>query len=604
MFVKARVALVSLDARHLAVLPKIGTRNRLTMRTHGSKLADRLRLGTISLTVGLLTTVGATARAGGGPENVFLLVNSHSEASKTIANHYIQLRDIPASNVFYLNWQGSLERVRVSEFRQKILQPALAAMHERGLGQQIDYLVYSSDFPWSVGLKSDFFETKLPKHLRPIGSITGVTYLWRFTQAKSLGVLAMDSNRYASIPKGEDNSTVSRGFRSLYGWGTEGELLIEGGPSYLLSTMLAVTSGRGNTVDEAIAYLARSAQADGTRPSGTIYYVKNKDVRSQARHDAFPHAVAELQSLGVNAQIVGGKVPKGKKDVQGAMLGTANFDWAKSGSQILPGAICEHFTSYGGVMTKEFYQTPLSEFLRYGAAGTSGTVTEPIALPMKFPHPAIHVHYARGCTLAEAFYQSVTSPYQLLIVGDPLCRPWAVIPEVSVRGLRSGQVLQGTVNIAPSAQIAGGAQVAWFELFVDGRRVAVCRQGETMKFDTTKLVDGHHELRVVAIDASPIQTQGRVILPVQVNNHGHTVQLSLLLGATVPADMPVTLTAMSDGAEAIIVLHNRRQVGRLAAPRGRIEIPAGRLGRGEVVLQAVALGERKATSQPIKVRIQ
>ena len=26
-----------------------------------------------------------------------------------------------------------------------------------------------------------------------------------------------------------------------------------------------------------------------------------------------------------------------------------------------------------------------------------------------------------GCTLAEAFYQSVLAPYQLLVVGDPLC---------------------------------------------------------------------------------------------------------------------------------------------------------------------------------------
>ena len=80
-------------------------------------------------------------------------------------------------------------------------------------------------------------------------------------------------------------------------------------------------------------------------------------------------------------------------------------------------------------------QTPLSEFLRYGAAGASGTVTEPYAIAEKFPHPMLQVHYARGCTLAEAFYQSVCGPYQLLIVGDPLCRPWANIPKVTVAGL-------------------------------------------------------------------------------------------------------------------------------------------------------------------------
>ena len=49
------------------------------------------------------------AWAGGGPENVLLLVNSNSLNSKTIANHYIALRNIPPSNVVYIDWRGGLE---------------------------------------------------------------------------------------------------------------------------------------------------------------------------------------------------------------------------------------------------------------------------------------------------------------------------------------------------------------------------------------------------------------------------------------------------------------------------------------------------------------
>ncbi len=171
--------------------------------------------------------------------------------------------------------------------------------------------------------------------------------------------------------------------------------------------------------------------ADGTHPKETIYLVRNDDIRSKVRHDLFPDVVRELAKLGVAAEILEGTVPLNKDDVQGLVMGTADFDWKASGSTILPGAICEHFTSFGGVMTAGADQTPLSEFLRYGAAGASGTVTEPYAIPHKFPSPMIQVHYARGCTLAEAFYQSVHGPYQLLIVGDPLCRPWADIPQVS-----------------------------------------------------------------------------------------------------------------------------------------------------------------------------
>ena len=123
-------------------------------------------------------------------------------------------------------------------------------------------------------------------------------------------------------------------------------------------------------------------------------------------------------------------------------------------------------------------QTPLSEFLRYGAAGASGTVTEPYAIPDKFPSPMIQVHYARGCTLAEAFYQSVYGPYQLLIVGDPLCRPWAEIPQVSATGVEPGATVSGTLTLQPTATLAHGATVDHFELFVDGLRVGECKPGE------------------------------------------------------------------------------------------------------------------------------
>ena len=70
----------------------------------------------------------------------------------------------------------------------------------------------------------------------------------------------------------------------------------------------------------------------------------------------------------------------------------------------------------------------------------------------------IQVHYARGCTLAEAFYQSVRGPYQLLIVGDPLCRPWADIPQVSVAGDAGGGRGHGTLTLKPDGRLspAGG----------------------------------------------------------------------------------------------------------------------------------------------------
>ena len=47
----------------------------------------------------MLFCLAPPARAGGGPENLFLVVNAASWASQSVANHYVELRKIPPINV-------------------------------------------------------------------------------------------------------------------------------------------------------------------------------------------------------------------------------------------------------------------------------------------------------------------------------------------------------------------------------------------------------------------------------------------------------------------------------------------------------------------------
>ena len=79
----------------------------------------------------------------------------------------------------------------------------------------------------------------------------------------------------------------------------------------------------------------------------------------------FDRAVEELKKLGVKAEVVESTVPVNRPDVAGVMTGTPEVNWAKSGSKILPGALCENFTSFGGTLTEDSSQTPLTEFLRF-----------------------------------------------------------------------------------------------------------------------------------------------------------------------------------------------------------------------------------------------
>lgn len=557
------------------------------------------------------------ARAGGGPEGVLLVVNPLSPASLTIANHYVQLRAIPADNLLYLPWQLDAQMTNIEVFRQRLLVPILTAIRNRGMGRQIDYIVYSSDFPWAITLDSDIkkflkeaqevenakngisikrpnenaaAKLEWPAQRGTVGSINGLTYLWQPVVAGFPAYFDLKSNYYMRIAPPNQPAPPSLGFRGMQEYDPHGEAVVSGGRRYFLSTMLGVTAKGGNSLGDILQYLKRSAAADATHPKGTIYFVKNKDVRSTVRDSLFPAAVDALNGMGVHAEILQGTVPLNKSDVQGVVMGTAAFDWKASGSTILPGAICEHFTSFGGVMSGNNGQTQLSEFLRYGAAGASGTVIEPYSIIDKFPVPMIQVHYARGCTLAEAFYQAVHGPYQLLIVGDPLCRPWADVPDISVAGVKENDVLRGTFELKPSATLPPDQAVSKFELYIDAQLVAECLPEGTLSFDTLKAPDGHHELRIVAIGPAPIASQGRKIVPVQFDNHQRKIEASLTTQGPYHVDTPLRIDVQAPGSMGVVVIQGSRIVGQLRGERGQINIPPKALGGGPIRLRVAGLG--------------
>lgn len=561
----------------------------------------------------LFVAAAGSAVAGGGPENVLVLVNSNSIDSKTVANHYIALRKIPSTNVVYVDWRGGREGCQAPYFSESILQPAIKVIGDRKLGAQIDYVVYSCDFPWKVSLQPMFPDENFNQATHPWASITGATYLWQFIRDKNPALVMPVTNWYvspAADPKNIERcqamaNVETRAFRSQYFWAPDGKKTGDPktGQSYLLSTSLGVTTGRGNTVAEIIAYLKRGVEADGTKPSGTFYYMKNNDIRSQTRHACYDTAASLITQLGVSAVVLSGQVPSGSQEVMGVMTGVDAPKVVGAGIKFLPGALFDNLTSYGGMLENKPWQTPLSEYLRAGATGASGTVFEPMALQAKFPLPSLFVHYARGCSLAESFYQSIAGPYQLLIVGDPLCQPYAVIPEVTVEGLQPGQEVKGPITFAVKATVKPPKQVASIDLFLDGRLLARFTPDRAPQLDTTKLPDGYHEFRLVATNSDAIESRGRLILPLVVNNHGQKLELKAS-SARVAATGTVRLEARQPGATSIVIRQNQREVARITGADGQAEVPAESLGRGPVLLQAESSGPQPALSEPLQLEIE
>ncbi len=135
----------------------------------------------------------------------------------------------------------------------------------------------------------------------------------------------------------------------------------------------------------------------------------------------------------------------------------------------VPGAMADNLTSFGGQIFENSGQTPILSFLAAGAAGSYGTVVEPCNYTQKFPDPQNYFYQARGFSLAECYYQSVTNPYEGLVMGEPLASPFAQPAAGAWNGLSSNAVLTGTTNLSLSFT-ASDAQnpVQQIDLFLDG----------------------------------------------------------------------------------------------------------------------------------------
>ncbi len=603
------------------------------------------------LAAGLVLSAPARTQAGGGPENVLLVVNANSAGSKRVANHYAALRELPASNVLYLDYDDSRERIGGDTFRKKILRPILEAIDARRLSLQIDMIAYSTDFPWLVNLRKDFPKgAKLSTAMKPTASITGATYLYPFVMSKSQAVNQLDTNWYvptdsrsprrSNLGRCTSLGTISsRAFRSRYAWSQNGRRLpdLKRGRRYLMATMLGVTTGRGNTVDEVIASLDRAVEAEASPPDGTFYFMRNNSPRSTPRHACYTAAVNELRKLGAKAVVKNGVIPKGANDLIGLSTGDRLVKLREASVRVLPGAITDNLTSYGGILSKKAYQTPLTDQIRDGATGACGTVEEPTPLQAKFPLPSLHVHYRRGCSLAESFYQSVAAPYQLLIVGDPLCQPWANRPSLSIDGWPGAAadpelgdlsslgfaqlgISAGTtqakppepetiskepsetqdgepndpppaISIKPQVASASGKPGGMWELFIDGRLRMRLPSGKGIEIPAGDLGPGWHELRCVAIDSSPLEAQKRrdgAILIDQIDEQRFQPAKLTLASAAIDLAGVAGVEASAPGAERIKIVQHSRVVATIEGDSGRTTIPAELLGQGRVRLQAIA----------------
>ena len=178
----------------------------------------------------------------------------------------------------------------------------------------------------------------------------------------------------------------------------------------------------GDNVESAKRLIDRGLRSDESWAEGKAYLINTSDRGRNVRAEGYDR-VRTVLGASYPIEQVDTDALEGKSDIMFEFTGVALVKSIDSNS-FLDGAIADHLTSYGGVLTG-FGQTSALEWLTAGATGSYGSTTEPCSFRAKFPDPGVAIaHYISGESLVEAYWKSVLMPGQGVFIGDPLARPY------------------------------------------------------------------------------------------------------------------------------------------------------------------------------------
>ncbi len=387
--------------------------------------------------------LGFTARllAGGSGLNVVVVVNQNSTNSLQVGNYYCEKRGVPPQNVLRINWTGGNKVWTQSEFDSLLRVPLNAMLAGRQLTNQVDYILLSMDIPYQVMATTNGY----------CGTTSTLFY------------------GFKPDPRDLNTCPVAPGSESLYA-GSEGIFRQTPPISATSNSWLAVMLTSSNLA-EAKTLVDRGCLSDGSFPTQTVYLAKSSDIFRNIRYVNFEDAIFNTRLRGNYAlQATNTSSSFGLGTMFGFQIGI--YQTTLHGN-FAPGAMADNMTSYSGdLFGSPDHRPRVLSFISAGATASYGTVVEPCAYSEKFASPQNYFYQARGFSIAECYYQSVTNPYQGILVGEPLAAPFAVPGNGGWNNLPVNSLLAGTTNLALQFTAAEASRpVQQIDLFLDGNYI-------------------------------------------------------------------------------------------------------------------------------------
>jgi uncharacterized protein (TIGR03790 family) len=309
-------------------------------------------------------------------KDIAVIVNDNDPLSSQIANYYQAKRQIPINQIIHVSFESGANTLTEKEFNKV----------KRQVDKQTPSHVQGYVLTWLLPFRVNCMS---------ITTAFAVGYDKTFC---AKGCTETRHNPYydSSSPKPFDD----------FGWR----------PTILLA---------GKDFTSVQKLIDRGIASDYTNPKGTGYLLKTKDKARSSRAEKFPDIAKVLKGI-FPVRYMEANFIEFQKDVMFYFTGMAHVKNIDRNTY-LAGAIADHLTSYGGVMSGKSQMSVL-EWLDAGVTGSYGTVLEPCNYPAKFSNPGVLMdNYLHGSSLIEAYWKSVAEPGQGVFVGEPLAKPFAIM---------------------------------------------------------------------------------------------------------------------------------------------------------------------------------
>lgn len=340
------------------------------------------------------------------PDQVLIVQNRQSGASRTIAEYYARRRNIPASNICTID-TAPTEVITRDVFVKEIQTPIGAFLREHKLQEQILYIVTTMGVPLTVQGE----DKKLQSTTASVDSELTLLYQQlRGIHFPLEGAVPNPFFQQRDAPFQHPNF-----------------------PIYLVNRLAAYTLEEvKGIIDKALLARNRGKYVIDTRA----------DEKTDGNHWLRTASVL----LPGNRLVLddSAKILKGIKDVIGYASWGSNDKDRKDrylGFTWLPGAIATEFVLTNARTFSQppqkwnigtwadrstwFFgspQTMVADYIHEGATGAAGHVTEPFLHMCPRPDYVLPAYHS-GRTLAESFYMGIPGlSWVNIVIGDPLCR--------------------------------------------------------------------------------------------------------------------------------------------------------------------------------------